>query len=160
MLARFLCPLLIAFPLLAGAADTLLATTRATGTLYIPGAPPSAYSLALTSEVRPGSIERRSDDIVFSEYGPATLTLSYNGRTEIWSDAWSPGIDLSWGRMSPGDPIISTGDSFSHDFRFMLTRDNYSAEGGISLSMPRVRFLKHWISFPKPSQSPTRTARA
>lgn len=140
MLARFLCLLLVALPLLAGAAGPLVVTSRATGTLYIPGAPAYPYSLAFTSELRPGSIERQFDDTVFSDYGPATLTLSYNGRTEIWSDAWDPGKGLSSGRMSPGAPILGTGDSFAHDFRFLLTRDNYGAEGGISLGVPRGSF--------------------
>lgn len=140
MLARFLCLLLVAFPLLAGAADTLVVTSRATGTLYIPGSPGFAYSLAFASELRPASVGRQFGDVVFSEYGPASFTLSYNGRTETWSDAWDPGMGQTSGRMSPGDPIINTGDTFSHDFRFMLTRDNYGAEGGISLSTPRGAF--------------------
>lgn len=140
MFARFVCTLLVAFPLLAGAADTLVVNSRATGTLYLPGSPGVAYSLDFASELRPASVERQSGDIVFSEYGPATFTLSYNGRTEVWSDAWDPGMGQTSGRMSPGNPILNTGDTFSHDFRFMLTRDNYGAEGGISLSTPRGLF--------------------
>jgi hypothetical protein len=136
MFARFVCTLLVAFPLLAGAADTLVVTSRATGTLYIPGSPAFAYSLAFTSELRPASVGRQFGDAVFSEYGPATFALSYNGRTETWSDAWDPGMGQTSGRMSPGNSIINTGDTFSHDFMFMLTRDNYGAAGGISLSTP------------------------
>ncbi|MGX9218259.1 hypothetical protein ACWV27_07625 [Massilia varians] len=140
MFARFVCTLLVAFPVLAGAADTLVVTSRATGTLYLPGSPGFAYSLDFASELRPASVGRQSGDIVFSEYGPATFTLSYNGRTEVWSDAWDPGMGQTSGRMSPGNPILNTGDTFSHDFRFLLTRDNYGADGGISLSTPRGSF--------------------